>query len=156
MPQARATAEKVQVAFQLLGKCHRTYNSATLLSDNDIDKLSKFTNYLHVYVLRCHYFTYTGIVIDKFTAYYRSTFPEATVTLKVHIMEDHIIQFLQMWQIGFGFHGEQGVESLHVLIRRTCKDATSLYNYWPTRNYYAARTTNISANSYDVMIKCIM
>ena len=128
MPQARAVAEKFQVAFELFGKCHCTYNSATLLSDNDIDELSKSTNYLPVYVLRCHYFTYTGIVIDNFMAYYRSTFPEATVTPKMHIMEDHITQFLQMWRVGFGFHGEQGAESLHALIRRISRSYGSIQN----------------------------
>ena len=128
VPQARAVAEKFRVAFELFGKCHCTYNSATLLSDNDIDELSKSTNYLPVYVLRCHYFTYTGIVIDNFMAYYRSTFPEATVTPKMHIMEDHITQFLQMWRVGFGFHGEQGAESLHALIRRISRSYGSIQN----------------------------
>ena len=93
-----------------------------------IMQLSKSTNYLPVYVLRCHYFTYTGIVIDNFMAYYRSTFPEATVTPKMHIMEDHITQFLQMWRVGFGFHGEQGAESLHALIRRISRSYGSIQN----------------------------
>ena len=143
MPQARAVAEKFRVAFELFGKCHCTYNSATLLSDNDIDELSKSTNYLPVYVLRCHYFTYTGIVIDNFMAYYRSTFPEATVTPKMHIMEDHITQFLQMWRVGFGFHGEQGAESLHALIRRISRSYGSI----PRTELTALRVSSRSITS---------
>ena len=61
---------------------------------------------------------YPGTSIDTFMQYYRSKFPEATVTPKLHMLEDHVIPFLQKWRVGFGFHGEQGAESLHALINR--------------------------------------
>ena len=51
--------------------------------------------------------------IDKFLQYYRSSFPSATVTPKMHMMEDHVVQCLRLWRVGLGMLGEQGAESIH-------------------------------------------
>jgi len=51
-------------------------------------------------------------------AYYRSTFPAATVLPKMHILEDHTIPWLQRWHLGAGLMGEQGAESIHAHIMR--------------------------------------
>lgn len=44
---------------------------------------------------------------------YRDSFPKATVTPKLHMLEDHVVSFLRKWKVGFGFMGEQGAESIH-------------------------------------------
>lgn len=46
-------------------------------------------------------------------SYYRDSFPRATVTPKLHMLENHVIPFLSKWKVGFGFMGEQGAESIH-------------------------------------------
>ena len=46
-------------------------------------------------------------------AQYRDSFPYATVTPKLHMLEDHVVPFLKKWKVGFGFLGEQGAESIH-------------------------------------------
>ena len=46
-------------------------------------------------------------------AHYRSSFPHATVLPKMHILKDHVIQWLRRWHVGAGVMGEQGAESLH-------------------------------------------
>ena len=51
--------------------------------------------------------------IDKFMEFYRESFPTATVTPKLHMMEDHVVPFLMQWKVGLGFLGEQGAESIH-------------------------------------------
>lgn len=51
-------------------------------------------------------------------SYYRSTWPDQTVTPKLHMLEDHALQFLENWGYAFGLYGEQGVESLHATINR--------------------------------------
>ena len=58
--------------------------------------------------------------IEKCTdmAMYRDTFPAATVTPKFHMLEDHVVPFLRLWRVGFGFHGEQGAESLHATFNK--------------------------------------
>ena len=45
--------------------------------------------------------------------FYRETFPEASITPKLHLLEDHIVDFLGQWRVGFGMLGEQGAESIH-------------------------------------------
>ena len=39
-----------------------------------------------------------------------------------------MIPFLQEWRVGFGFHGEQGAEYLHALIRRISTSYASMPN----------------------------
>ena len=51
--------------------------------------------------------------IDKFITLYKDFFPHATVTPKLHMLEDHVVPFLKKWRVGFGFLGEQGAESIH-------------------------------------------
>ena len=47
-------------------------------------------------------------------AYYRKVFPSASVTVKLHLLEEHIVPFLKQWPgVGFGLMGEQGAESIH-------------------------------------------
>ena len=51
--------------------------------------------------------------IKEFMSYYRTTFPEATVLPKMHILEDHVVDWIRKWEIGSGLMGEQGAESIH-------------------------------------------
>ncbi len=45
--------------------------------------------------------------------YYQQTFPDASVTVKLHLLEDHMVPFLRRWhEVGFGLLGEQGSESI--------------------------------------------
>lgn len=46
-------------------------------------------------------------------AYYRLHFPGASVLPKMHILEEHVVPWLQKWHVGFGLMGEQGAESIH-------------------------------------------
>ena len=50
--------------------------------------------------------------IARFMAYYRSQFPTATVTPKLHMLEEHV-PWIKRWGMGFGLLGEQGAESIH-------------------------------------------
>ena len=54
-------------------------------------------------------------------AFYREEFPHATVTPKLHILEDHMVPWLQRWKVGFGLLDEQGAESIHAKFN-TLKD----------------------------------
>ena len=52
--------------------------------------------------------------IKSFLSYYRWVFPEASVTVKMHMLEEHLVPFLREWRgIGFGLMAEQGAESIH-------------------------------------------
>ena len=40
--------------------------------------------------------------IDLFLSFYRDSFPHATVTPKLHMLEDHVVPFLQEFGVGIG------------------------------------------------------
>lgn len=50
--------------------------------------------------------------------YYRTTFPDATVLPKMHVLEDHVIPWMERWHLGAGLMGEQGAESLHAHMKK--------------------------------------
>ena len=60
---------------------------------------------------------YHSITIDDcikdFLATYRSMFPTASIIVKMHLLEDHVVPWLQQFNLGAGLMGEQGAESLH-------------------------------------------
>ena len=51
-------------------------------------------------------------------AFIRDTYPEATVPIKMHLLEDHTLQWANTNHVGFGLLGEQGDESIHAKFNR--------------------------------------
>lgn len=45
--------------------------------------------------------------------YYKSTFPDASVTPKLHMLEKHVVPWIKQWKVRLGMMGEQGAESIH-------------------------------------------
>ena len=45
--------------------------------------------------------------------YIRVEFPDESITPKLHLLEDHVLEFISRWKIGLGMYGEQGAESIH-------------------------------------------
>lgn len=57
--------------------------------------------------------------IRAFLDHYRVTYPDATVTPKLHLLEDHMVPWIRKWGgVGFGLMGEQGAESIHAEFNR--------------------------------------
>ena len=48
-------------------------------------------------------------------AHFRQSWPDVNITPKLHLLEDHVVNFVEKWRSGFGFYGEQGGESIHSL-----------------------------------------
>jgi hypothetical protein len=44
---------------------------------------------------------------------FRQTFPSATIPPKMHMLEDHTMEWVRARSVGFGLLGEQGAESIH-------------------------------------------
>ena len=69
---------------------------------------------MHINFINAHFPLHTVDSIHTFLTYYRQEFPAASITVKLHLMEDHMIPFLEKWSVvGFGLLGEQGAESVH-------------------------------------------
>lgn len=43
----------------------------------------------------------------------RTTYPKATVIPKMHLLEDHMKEWLERFHVGTGLMGEQGAVSIH-------------------------------------------
>ena len=107
---AQLVYERFKSALTLFSKCHHIYDSSQV-SDEDIRNLSKCNKVTHA-----HYntrFLLTEQHIPEFLAFYREAFPGATITPKLHMLEDHVVPWLEKWLVGFGLMGEQGAESVH-------------------------------------------
>ena len=50
--------------------------------------------------------------IQEFMAFYHN-YPEVTVSIQMHHLEDHEVQWANTYHAGFGLLGEQGAESIH-------------------------------------------
>ena len=51
-------------------------------------------------------------------AFYRDNFPHATILPKMHILEQHMVEWLHRYHLGAGLMGEQGAESIHQHLHR--------------------------------------
>ena len=51
--------------------------------------------------------------IKDFFLFYRGNIDGASITPKLHIIEDHMVDFLRQWRLGRGFLGDQGAELIH-------------------------------------------
>lgn len=56
---------------------------------------------------------YIGESITLFMRFYKETFPDASITPKMHMMEKHVVPQTRLWKVGMGVLGEQGAESIH-------------------------------------------
>uniref|UniRef100_A0A1X7VXA2 Uncharacterized protein n=1 Tax=Amphimedon queenslandica TaxID=400682 RepID=A0A1X7VXA2_AMPQE len=59
------------------------------------------------------------VAIDCFVAYYEATLSKATLTPTLHMLEDHMIPWIKLWNTGCALMGEQGAESLHAKFNST-------------------------------------
>ena len=77
--------EKFSKLFELFSSCHQYYDSSKIV---DAEALQS--------------------VIDDLMEFWRKTWPQESVTPKMHILESHAVPFISRWKVGFGFYGEQG------------------------------------------------
>ena len=45
--------------------------------------------------------------------YIRARFADKSFPPKLHMLEDHVVEFIRKWHFPLGFFGEQGGESIH-------------------------------------------
>ena len=72
--------------------------------------------------------TFSAPDIDEFLQHYRTTFPITWVTPKLHMMEDHVVDFVGEWGICIGMLGEQGAESIHTVFNQLARTYANITN----------------------------
>ena len=56
---------------------------------------------------------FIGAKIENFMWFFRGNWPHVKITPKLHMVEQHVVDFIAKWGAAFGYYGEQGAESLH-------------------------------------------
>eukprot|EP00731_Ephydatia_muelleri_P029391 Em0020g1035a len=93
VPELKLEAVAVhRTILMQFSECHVLYDS-TVLTQDDIQHL--------------------GQAIKNFFCSFDRDFKGIARTLKMHILEDHMLEWLSMHQAGCGLMGEQGAESIH-------------------------------------------
>ena len=103
--------------FSLFGKCHNI-SDQNFIDEPQIHALDQVGKMLPFLFSDYLYFFPTKQAIQEFLAFFRDTFPTATVPIKMHLMEDHAVQWAAAYHVGYGLLGEQSAESIHVKFTR--------------------------------------
>ena len=101
--QITADQEHILRAKSITSKHHKLWNLFSHVYD-----LVKHSNYLSENDI-----LEIGKAVDEFMAYFRRRFPNESIPLKFHIIEDHLVDSCIQYRYGLGLFGEQGVESIH-------------------------------------------
>ena len=100
------------MVIKMFSNCHHGYNTSKFMDEGEIKQLGKNTKHANKNGAKYqHLFTFTEQDINSFLAFYRASFPEATILPKMHILEDHVIPWFRRWHLGFGIMGEQGAHT---------------------------------------------
>ncbi len=51
-----------------------------------------------------------------------------SITPKMHMLEDHIVDFLRQWRVGFGLLGDQDAESIHTVYNQLNRVYATIHN----------------------------
>ncbi|XP_078660010.1 uncharacterized protein LOC144904748 [Branchiostoma floridae x Branchiostoma belcheri] len=97
---------KYETIFKAFAKCHKGYSHTNSMTNDEISNLD------------CS--------IKHFLAKYRELFPTSSVSVKMHLLEEHVIPWIRCWGVGLGFHGEQGVEQVHAVFNRINRSTSSI------------------------------
>ena len=66
--------------------------------------------------------------IEDFLTFYRQQFVGTSITPKLHMIEDHMVDFLRKWRVGCGLLGEQGAESIHIKFNELHRNYSNIRN----------------------------
>lgn len=127
LSEAEDVAQRFRTVFVKFANCHNIYSGRVPLSEGDIMSWGKLYTDPHTLTL-CNNLYHTGENITNFIAFYRTNFPESTITPKLHLLEDHILPFLKTWKVGFGLLGEQGAESIHTAFNQLGRTYANIHN----------------------------
>ncbi len=84
-------------------------------------------------------------------AFYRNSFPLASITPKLHLLEDHMVPFIRRFGVGFGFLGEQGVESIHARFNGIRRNYVNMRS--PVQRLAAILTEHLTQVCPDNVVK---
>ncbi|KAI8496816.1 hypothetical protein Bbelb_254710 [Branchiostoma belcheri] len=95
---------KYETIFKAFAKCHKGYSHTNSMTNEEISNLD--------------------FSIKHFLAKYRELFPTSSVSVKMHLLEEHVIPWIRCWGVGFSrgarggtgpcrFQSDQPINQLH-------------------------------------------
>lgn len=114
LPSLSQDATEIYSRFQPVlsrfAKCHFIYDKKIV--DEEKAKELGMCTIVHAYITY-HTLSCAESAITSFMELFRSKFPSATIPPKMHMLEDHTMDWVRARNVGFGLLGEQGAESIH-------------------------------------------
>ena len=109
---ATAVYNKIKLVLSLFAKCDFIYDQR-FVSEEKAQELGTFVHnaYMSNIVLPFEHSTEQSIV--TFMDVFWCSFPTATIPVKMHMVEDHTLEWVWAHNIVFGLLGEQCAESIH-------------------------------------------
>ena len=107
--------DKFKPVLSLFAKCHFIYNQK-FVSEEKAKELGMCIAFVRAHTHTHHspiFFFFTEASIVSFMDVFRRSFPSATIPPKMHMLEDHTMEWVRARNVGFGLLGEQGAESIH-------------------------------------------
>ncbi|KAL5515787.1 hypothetical protein EMCRGX_G001007 [Ephydatia muelleri] len=103
--QAEHRTEILVKAFSMFARCHNIYDH-NFIDETQAHALEE--------------------AVGEFMTFFRESFPQATVPIKMHLLEDHAVPWAKSFHVGFGLLGEQGAESIHAKFTRLSLSYTAI------------------------------
>ncbi|KAL5502912.1 hypothetical protein EMCRGX_G009770 [Ephydatia muelleri] len=103
--QAEHRTEILAKAFSMFARCHNIYDH-NFIDETQAHALEE--------------------AVGEFMTFFRESFPQATVPIKMHLLEDHAVPWAKSFHVGFGLLGEQGAESIHAKFTRLSLSYTAI------------------------------
>ena len=151
-PQASIIAEQFKELLSQFGHCHRIYNQS-LLEEDQIYELGIVQQLLNKFHASYIPLLSTGPAIVQFMNFFRTTFPSATVPVKMHLLEDHAEEWIRAHGVGFGMMGEQGAESIHARFNGLLRTYATIRNNVKKLEYIMKEhLTSIAPQNVEAML----
>ena len=95
IPECEAVRDKFEPLFALFSRCHALYDQSTI---ENVEELGLcLITITSTCTCTTHTLFTTEEAITTFMAYYRRMFPEASITVKLHMLEEHLVPFLTLY-----------------------------------------------------------
>ena len=71
-----------------------------------------------VFQITCFFMIDTDDSVREYLHFFRSNFPNESITPKLHLLEDHVVPWFERWGAGLALMGEQGGEGVHAHLNK--------------------------------------
>ena len=125
MTDANNVHSKFHTILTQFSECHSLYDCTTIKPDT-IQRLGKNA---YCWFMDMDYASFSiDDAIKKFFATLDCTFGVVKRTVKMHLLEDHMVEWITAHQAGCGLMGEQGAESIHAKFNSLIRTYSGIRN----------------------------